>query len=200
MMTEDPAQEIARALEALRMRLDASLTWPTERSWRAIAAAVGFPSAGATRRAAWRAFNHRAYRAGDDWFLINDLCELGRAVGLPPHARELRAALKALDAEKAPEDRDPPKPRQPRPLSKTALRRLVRERLAVERNTVEADPDPRALVPAPVPASVPAPAHRGYAQERQPGADLYAVGGPFPRPKRSRGSACGPRARIAQEK
>jgi hypothetical protein len=62
-------QARARALEALRLRLDPSGAWPSERCWPAIARTLGYPSGDEAQRAAWRTawrtFNRHAYNTAD---------------------------------------------------------------------------------------------------------------------------------------
>lgn len=135
----------ARALEALRMRLDPASAWPEERCWPAIARTLGYPSGNAAQRAAWRTFNRVAYNTAD-WIKLHEFVTLANAVELRPDARELRTALRELDNRKPPEDRDPPKPRKPRPLSEAAIKRAVRAWKAEMERTVDADPDPHALM------------------------------------------------------
>lgn len=128
------------------MRLDPEGMWPDERCWPTIARTLGYPSGDAAQRAAWRTFNRLAYYPASDWIKLHTFVTLADTVGLRPDARELRRALRELDMRKAPEDRDPPKPRKPRPLSEAAIRRAVRAWMEEQKRTVDADPDPRALM------------------------------------------------------
>ena len=140
----DP-QARARALEALCRRLDGTLP-RDERFWPAIAGELGYPSGDAAKRAAWRTFNRHCGAYLEDVRTFDELHRLAAAIGFPPDTRSMRRVLRELDERKAPEDADPPKPPKPRKLTKTALREAILQRLQEQRNTVDADPDPRAIV------------------------------------------------------
>lgn len=139
----DPALR-AKALEALRLRLDQTATWPDERCWPAIARALGYASGDEAKRAAWRTFNRTAYST--ESFTFHSFMMLAKALDFPPSVREIRVMLRELDERKAPEDRDPPTPKKQ---SKAALRRALAAHIEALSKTVDADPDPRAVaIPA----------------------------------------------------
>ena len=88
----DPRAQ-ARALAALRLRLDATGAWLAARCWPAIARTVGYASGDAAKQAAWRTFNRLAHKPVD-WFAAHAFVLVAEAMQRPPHARELRQALR----------------------------------------------------------------------------------------------------------
>jgi hypothetical protein len=142
----------AKALEAVRMRLDPAQPWPSDgRSWPAIARALGYPSGNAARRAAWRTFNRTSGKYLYLWDRLDAFKVLAEAVGMNPDDQRVRRMLRQMDLDKRPEDKDPPKPKRPVktkthiPLTKSAVRRMFGVKLAAElarEFTFEEDPEP----------------------------------------------------------
>ncbi len=137
----------ARAFEAIRLRLDET-TPLARRAWPVIAAQLSYPSGDACRRSVWRLVN-RLQRSPE---LAPFVTALTRAVNLPASADTpdwlmVRRALRELDRERMPADNEP-RPAKRRPLSDAAARRIAKAWVAELARTVDADPDPRALVRA----------------------------------------------------